>query len=58
MTDRETVAREWTCADLRARVDDYLAGGLDPEAEVALEAHLVVCDACFTAYLVRTVDQL
>jgi hypothetical protein len=58
VTERETAAREWTCADLRAQVEHYLAGGLDPEAEVSFEAHLVVCDPCFTTYLVRTVDDL
>jgi anti-sigma factor ChrR (cupin superfamily) len=33
------------------QLEDYANGGLDPSLAVDLEAHLVVCDACFAAYV-------
>jgi anti-sigma factor RsiW len=33
------------------RLDDYASGKLDPSLAVELESHLVVCDACFAAYV-------
>jgi hypothetical protein len=43
---------------VRGRLEDFVAHRLDPSEEVAFEAHLLVCDDCFTAYLVRTMDDL
>jgi putative zinc finger protein len=40
------------------RIEDFVARRLDPEAELAFEAHLLVCDECFSAYFLRTVEQL
>jgi len=43
------------CAARFSRLlDDYVAGRLDPEAETALGAHLLVCDRCFTEFITRT----
>lgn len=53
MTTRRTAA-----AHVDSQVDDYLAGRLDSEAEVAFESHLLACDRCFPAYLIRTIDAL
>lgn len=33
------------------QLDDYASGELDPSLAADLEAHLVVCDACFAAYV-------
>lgn len=43
---------------MRTQIDDFLSGRLESEGEVAFEAHLLVCDACFTSYFVRTVDEI
>ena len=48
--------RETKDGHVHAQVDDYLDGRLGSEAEVAFEAHLLVCDACFSEYLLHTVD--
>ncbi len=58
MGDLEMAARETTGGHVSAHVDAYLAGRLENEAEVAFEAHLLVCDACFSAYLARTMHTL
>ncbi len=36
---------------MAAQLDDYSNGRLDPSLTADLEAHLVVCDACFAAYV-------
>ena len=36
---------------MTAQLDDYASGKLDPRLAEELEAHLVVCDACFAAYV-------
>jgi putative zinc finger protein len=36
---------------MAARLEDYASGKLDPSLTAELEAHLVVCDACFAAYV-------
>ena len=36
---------------MAAQLDDYSSGRLDPSLAADLEAHLVVCDACFAAYV-------
>lgn len=33
------------------RLEHYASGKLDPSLAADLEAHLVVCDACFAAYV-------
>lgn len=45
-------------AHVGERIDAFLAGRLGTEAEIAFESHLVVCDACFSAYILRTVDDV
>ena len=34
-----------------SQLDDYSSGKLDPSLAADFEAHLVVCDACFAAYV-------
>jgi hypothetical protein len=38
-----------------AQLDDYSSDKLDPSLAADLEAHLVVCDACFAAYVALVV---
>ncbi len=40
---------------LAALLDDYAAGRLDSEREEDVEGHLLVCDACFAAYVATLV---
>jgi anti-sigma factor RsiW len=40
------------------RIDDFLAGRLDPEAETAVEAHLLSCDECFARYMALTLPEI
>jgi anti-sigma factor RsiW len=46
------------CADLFARLSEYLDGELSPEARRAMEQHICDCPPCieFIASLRRTVD--
>lgn len=58
MTKTDAAASSRTCREMRTQIDDFLSGRLESEGEVAFEAHLLVCDACFTSYFVRTVDEI
>lgn len=58
MSELETRTHERTGGHVAAQMDEYLAGRLESDAEVAFEAHLLVCDECFPAYLIRTLDGL
>jgi hypothetical protein len=48
------------CADVRARLSDYLEQGLDPHASEAVVRHLVGCPDCgrILVGLVRTIGAL
>jgi hypothetical protein len=43
--------RPTTIVHMAPWLDDYASGRLNPEYEEALETHLLVCDACFAAYV-------
>ena len=51
-------AQELADDHVHDRIDEFLAGRLDSEAETEFEAHLLACDACFAAYLARTIPEL
>lgn len=44
-------------AHVRHELAGYAARRLDSEAACRVEAHLLVCDACFAALVVLTVDR-
>ncbi|MCE9634687.1 MAG: hypothetical protein K8T90_03190 [Planctomycetes bacterium] len=56
MSETTTDARTDGAGHVSLVTDDYLAGRLESDAQVAFEAHLIVCDRCFSAYLLRTLD--
>lgn len=43
---------------VRDQIEEFVARRLGDEAERVFEAHLLVCDECFTAYFVRTMETL
>lgn len=38
-------------------LDDYAAGSLESRIATEIEAHLLVCDVCFAAYLAHTLHE-
>jgi hypothetical protein len=38
------------CADISARLDDWLDGALDPVSQREVDAHLMACDSCRSAF--------
>lgn len=58
MGETTTDTRTGRAGHVRDRIEDYLAGRLESDAQVEFEAHLLACDACFTEYLLSTLDAL
>ena len=57
-TQTPTTTGQPTDGHIGDRIDAFLGGRLGTEAEIAFESHLVVCDSCFSTYLLRTVDRV
>jgi anti-sigma factor RsiW len=50
MRTRDEISTE-VVIHMAVHLEPYAAGKLDPSLAAELEAHLVLCDACFAAYV-------